>query len=456
MSSKPLACRVDRDAALTAFRLGAGVVLFREGVESAYLEAWDDPEDPPGGRPRFPRWVDDRLSTVLECARHLEASLSPRQRLSRWVGRLVVASQGMRGMLGREWQSEDHRRRLERRRAGLDASDGADGDYCNYRALSGSAFAGGRWARYKKAVRQVSRALPSPYRELFDLAGVLATVEAAPPSDYDPAREERRALDPAHVRGVLGPRVTRILRDVRQHYGLLEDLPDLLAGEDARLAAVLLRRAIGSELRPPRPPSPAPPVPGPAGVAAYAGPAVTGPGEPPPALAGGSGRQEQTGRAKVVVSVGEAAYSIQRAPRQAVPVPERFQALFLLFVGKIASGSPAEVVRWGEINRLTSPGDDCPNATANTRQAIRDLRVWLDRELGLSPDGRGWVVTAVGQGVGLTTQADWALSRKLKSTRTGHRSDYQAFDPNVLAETVIEPRQRVSRSPRRRKRPQDS
>src|SRR5262245_44197912 len=52
----------------------------------------------------------------------------------------------------------------------------------------------------------------------------------------------------------------------------------------------------------------------------------------------------------MTVSYGQNAYSVQRDEEQPVSIPQTYAAVFALFEGKIAAGSPSETVTWKELN----------------------------------------------------------------------------------------------------------
>jgi hypothetical protein len=144
----------------------------------------------------------------------------------------------------------------------------------------------------------------------------------------------------------------------------------------------------------------------------------------------------------VTISFGEKSYSLQRDARQPCPIPTRsgFRGIFSLFVEKVRTGSPLEVVRWNELHAATRwPRSLSVTSSARLRKLLQRVNDDLVNSLGRPPSGEKWLVTVDGQGMQLSPDVRWVLAEKARKLLGGTSGSERPVDPAILAEAEAGP-----------------
>ena len=230
------------------YKLGEQIDLFRWVVEHLYtthpfhLDEGPDGELPiiPDETP-VPRRVSEELGIIL----NLLGTLTERVPVATGpAGSMAAAAQVIRDRFIDSWLGSEHRDHI---RALMKM------DPCQI--LLQSPFGRAGWAEYEATARMLGESIPPPWGDLFCLARELAAVPLSPESSFAPHLGEYLGFDPAHIRGTIGPQVTRRIRVINERTRWLAGIPEEFVGDDAYQAACNLRVRIEKRLER-SPPSP--------------------------------------------------------------------------------------------------------------------------------------------------------------------------------------------------------
>ncbi len=237
---------VSRRGAGVIYRLAEAVARFRRAAEWAYVEsgpalaATERRGMPP---PPVPSTVGECLGLLREYATLSPDEFPTAGGLPAAATRLIDAGDGVWARLGDAWLDDNHLSRLRAHDAAVSGCDN-DPSYWAAQMLAGSPIGSGEWQEYSAAAQAVEAALPAAAQSVFSLGRELAEIAFPALSSYDPGGGGLPVSDPVILRGTVGPRVTRLIRRVRDSSSLLHDLPDRFEGVDALPAAIDLHRRI--------------------------------------------------------------------------------------------------------------------------------------------------------------------------------------------------------------------
>jgi hypothetical protein len=154
----------------------------------------------------------------------------------------------------------------------------------------------------------------------------------------------------------------------------------------------------------------------------------------------------------VTISCGQKDLSLQVDDGPVMALTGDNKLLFSFFMTRIHSGSPNELVPFGDLNKAI--GADGPAMSSSSlRNLIYRFNKSMNETYGEPPTGR-WIESQKGSGCCLNRSVKWALSKKLEDLLSSRSVFGHSTDPNIIAETYADgdAHRRPSASGRRRGR----